>query len=463
MTPYDIVIVGGGPGGEAAAMRARRHGKSVCLIERGALGGTCLNVGCIPTKAILHASELFWTLARRGGELGLAADNPRVDGGAFMKRVGETVATIRRGLQTKLKNAGVTVLAGQGRFLDPHRLCVTDAQGQAQQVVGQSIILATGSAAGRPAMFPWASPRVITTDEATTAATLPASVLVVGGGVIGCEFATAYAELGIPVTLVEMLDRLCPTLDEVCSRYVTRSLGQRGVTVCTAARIDRLDAADTGVTAWLADGRELQAQTALIAVGRRPVTDALSLEAAGVELSDGRVNVDDRCRTNVPHIYAVGDVAERLQYAHLAARMGVVAADNAAGLDTRDDRSIVPVGLFAHPEIASVGLSESQALAACPAAIVHSQPCRASGTAWAYGEKEGEVRLVGDGATGRLLGATIVGYRAADLIAELTVAMRQGLTLDQIAQTIHVHPSFAEIVAQAAEAWCDKAAARAGA
>ncbi len=452
MSRYDIAVLGGGPGGEAAAARAILRGAKTCLIEQNQLGGCCLNVGCIPTKAMLHASELYHNigLAKQFGIDCLPAD---LDGEAFMKRVRAVVATLAKGLDRKIETSDIDLIRGRGRLADANHIEIELTDGGRQQIEADSIILATGSSPARQESFPWDSPRVMTTDQAARADTLPESILIVGGGVIGCEFATIYAELGIPTTLVEMLDRLAWTLDEDASKLVHRSLRRRKADVRLGARIVNLTADDEGVTAEMEDGETVRADCVLVAVGRRPNVEDLGLEAAGVKTTDGLIVVDEHCRTNVANIYAIGDVAEKRQYAHLAARMGVVAADNAAGFDASDDRTVVPAGLFTHPEVASVGLTEAQAKQANPSARASAVQYQATGIGWAYAQRDGLVKLIADTQTGKLLGALVVGYHAADVVQELALAMRHELTIAQLAETIHAHPTFVEAVAMAAEKW----------
>jgi dihydrolipoamide dehydrogenase len=454
MEKYDIAVLGGGPGGNNAAVRADQLGASVCIIEEKYMGGVCLNVGCIPTKAMLHASELFHAMSNRAGEFGLACDNPRVDGPAFMKRVHEMVATIRKGMTTKYENGSIDIYHARGELTGPNTISAELCDGTGTvEICADNIVIATGAAPNKPKTFPFRDARVMTTDEAIEADDLPESILVVGGGVIGCEFATFYSELGIKTTIVEMLDRLVQPLDPDCSRAVARSLRQRGVAQHVGVKITKMEVDEQGVVATLADGTELRAAAALIAVGRKPCTVGLGLEAAGVKVEDGLIPVDKYCRTNVPHIFAVGDVAERLQYAHLAARMGHVAAMTICGRDASDTRDVVPVGLFTHPEIATVGLTEQQAREKHDDVKVARLQYRGTGTGWAYGEKEGEVKLIAHASSRKILGGIVIGYHAAETIQEVTCAMKNDLTVDQVFQAIHIHPTFVESVGFAAEEW----------
>jgi len=275
----------------------------------------------------------------------------------------------------------------------------------------------------------------------------------VGGGVIGCEFATVYSELGIPTTVVEMLDRLVANTDEDISKAITKSLEARGVTIKVGAKITGMKASGAKVTARLESGEELTASHALAAVGRPPNVENIGLETVGVKRAGTVIQADDRCRTSVEGIYAVGDCAETRQYAHLASRMGVVAADNATGHATRDPRTVVPVGIYTHPEAATVGMSEADAAKAGRKVRTSKFFYLGSGMARAYGDTEGEVKLIADADLGEILGAVVIGQHATDVIQEIALAMRHELTVEELAATIHPHPTFVEGVLEAAEAW----------
>ena len=448
-TGYDVAVLGGGPVGYAAALRVAKRGGKVCLIEADLVGGTCLNRGCIPTKAMLNSSKLAYDISR-ASRFGLKVDKPTVDGPALAKRTNQIVKGLRNGVLSLLNARGVDLIAGRGKLTGPDTIEVQTADGR-QQIQARSIIIATGSRPAKPEVFDFSHPRIFTTDQATCTDDLPESVIIVGGGIIGCEFATIYSELGIKTTLVEILDSLVALLPAEVSKEITRSLTRRKVEVLTSAKIDSVQADDQQVTCTLDDGRELIANTMLVAAGREPNIEDIGLDAVGVELADGVIAVDSRCRTSVDGIYASGDVAEKLQYAHLATRMGIVAADNAMGIEASDDRAVVPVCMYTHPEVASVGLSETDA--AARGDIKTSRfSYQASGIAAAYGETEGEVKLIADAKTNKLLGGLVIGSRATDIIAELALAIRTGLTANDIANTIHPHPSFSEAVGESAEA-----------
>ena len=451
MKSYDVAVLGGGPGGYVAALRAAARGAQVCCIEADQVGGVCLRVGCIPTKAMLHASEIFHSLGR-AREYGLDAGEPTVDGAAFMKRASDVAAALCKGVESLLAARKVDVIRGRGVLTARDTLRV-EAGGKGRDVKAKAIIIATGARPARPGFLPWNSDRLWTSNEATTARELPESVIVMGGGVIGCEFATIYAELGIPVALVEMLERLVPNLDTDAAKAVTRALKKRKVKVHTGVRVTGMKATKKGVTAELEDGKTLKAAVALIVVGRLPNTEDIGLETVGVECDARLIKVDDRCRTNVAGIYAVGDCAATLQYAHLASRMGIVAADNATGHDARDPRDVVPMVVYTHPEVASVGLTEQEARLTGKDIRVARFPYLASGMARAYGDPEGEVKLIAETECGEVLGAMVIGQHAADVIQEIALAIRNELTVEELAGTIHPHPTFGEAVCEAAEVW----------
>lgn len=456
MAKYDVAVIGAGPGGYVAALRAAVLGARTCIIENQYLGGTCLNVGCIPTKALLHTSEIFHQM-QHAEAFGLATGGtPSVDFPKVMARTRKVVGELTGGVGQLLKARKVDVVMGTARLTGKETLEVTDADGKTQTVAARNIIIATGSVPAKFDVFPFDGKHVVTTDEATVNAELPEEILVVGGGIIGCEFATVYSELGRKVTVVEMLDSLCPGLDKDIVREVTKSLKQRGVTILTGTKITEMKVKGSKVTAQIAGGDPVIAGMALIAVGRRPVTDGLGLEAAGVQRDGRLIRVDATCRTNVPGIYAIGDCACVQQYAHVASRMGCIAAENACGHDAADDLSVVPSGIYTHPEVGMVGLSEVAAKETGAKIKVVKFPLTASGMARAYGETQGMVKLIADAGTGEILGAVCVGPHATDVVHELAVAMKNELTVHEVAETIHAHPTFSEGVLEASELWLGK-------
>jgi dihydrolipoamide dehydrogenase len=453
---YDVAILGGGPGGMAAALQVAKRGGTACLIESGSLGGTCLNVGCMPTKAMLAGSGLRRQVGSFA-QFGLSAQEPEVDSKAFMQRVANVVATLGEKTDKGFEvNKQITVVRGSGRLTGPSTLAVKTADGEINVSAG-SIIIATGSRPAKPGFLPWDSDCVITSDEATTADDLPESVLIIGGGVIGCEFATVYSELGIKTYVVEMLDQLLPELDKEASTTVSASLADRGAEVLTGQRVASVTPDGDGALVKLDDERTIQVHRVLVAVGRQTNITDIGLEELGVAIVDGIITVDTHCRTNIENIYAVGDIAEARQYAHLADRMGIVAADNAMGCELSDDRTVVPVGAYTHPEIASVGLSLAQVKEQFGSARVYRYSYKTGGMALVCGQTEGQVKVIADPDSGTIYGALWIAHHSTDMIVEVALAMRHGLTLQHIAETIHPHPTYQEALGVIAEAWCAQA------
>jgi dihydrolipoamide dehydrogenase len=451
MDSYDVAVLGAGPGGYVAALRAAMRGAKVCCIEEKYLGGTCLNVGCIPAKAMLHASELNWNILK-AGQFGINTSSPKVDEKVFMQRVSKVVKGLTRGVEFLLKKRNVDTVTGRGKLTAKDTITVKTKEG-IENIKAKSIIIATGSMPVRPGFLPWGGDRLITTDEATTAQELPKSILILGGGVIGCEFATVYSELGIETTVVEILDSLVANLDTDIIKSVTNSLKKRKVNILTGTKLLSAQPQKNKVTAKLDNGNRTTTEKILVTIGRKPNIENIGLEELNIQTENGIVKVDDHCRTNIENIYAIGDVAETMQYAHLAGRMGIVAADNATGNEASDDRKVVPTGIYTHPEAASVGLTEKQAKENCPNVKISRFPYTASGIAQAYGETEGMVKLIADPEAGEILGAVVIGRHATDVIQEITIAMRNELTIEDISKTIHPHPTFTEAVGQAAEVW----------
>lgn len=458
---YDVAVLGGGPSGTAAALQAAVRGAKVCIIEAKQLGGVCLNLGCVPTKAMLAASDLFWRM-RHASEFGISAAEPKVDGRAFMKRPADVVKTLRAALEEKMAlKKRLDVIRGRGRLTGRCTIVVEAAEDE-RRLKADTLVIATGSRPVRPRFLPWDSPRLMTSDEAVAATDLRRSVIVVGGGALGCEFATVYSELGIETCLVEMLDRLLPGFDGEASETIAKALADRGAKLLTGRRVVDAKATDDGIVAQLDDGRILEAASALIAVGRQANIDGIGLAEAGIQVIDGIIPVDGRCRTNVENIYAVGDVAEKRRYAHLAERMGIVAGENAAGHELRDDRQLVPIGVYTHPQVASVGLSEGQAREHFGRVRVLRYSYPDSAMALAQGQREGQLKILTDHDTGKIHGALWIGPDAIDMIHELALAMRHGIALEQIYHTIHAHPTFQEAVHAAIEPWIDQASRRGG-
>lgn len=446
---FDVAVVGGGPAGYTAALQAAGRGARTCCIESGQLGGTCLNSGCIPTKMLLHAGRLAFehgSLSRWGLSV---AGRPAVDGLALHKSIADTVSELRQTMQDQLQRAGVSVIPGRGCLRSPGDIEVTGAIG-VQAIQARQIILATGSRPIRPDWLEGDSPRFWDTDDATAADELPDSVIIVGGGAVGCEFATLFGSLGVTTTLVEIRPSLLQDLGPEVSRLVERSLRERRVEMLTG--VGPLVANDDGrgVVVRLDDSRSLRAERLLVAVGRRANIEGLGLEPIGVRQVQGIIEVDACCRTSVRGIFAAGDVAERRQYAHLAMRMGVVAADNATGHPNSDGREVVPACVYTDPQVATVGLQEEQARRQGLDIATATVPLRANVLARARGQTQGLVKLVANVGSGRLVGATIIAPDATEIIQEVVLALRHGLRAEDLASCMHPHPTIVEALHQAA-------------
>ncbi len=452
MTRYDCAVIGAGPGGYVAALRAARRGLSTALIEKDQLGGTCLNRGCIPTKALLHASELAWEM-KSAGEIGISSGEVQVDYAKVASFKDKVVSDLRQGVAGLLKHLKVQVFSGTAKLSGANSIEVTDKDGKVSEIQADNIIIATGTEPAKLGGFDFDGEKVMNTTDVLAMTALPESLLIVGGGIAGCEFATMYAEFGLEVTVVELMDSLLPTLDADIGKLMSRVFKQKGITVHTSAKIVDMNKSAQGITAKLEDGRELRAERALVSIGRATDLANLGLEAAGVE-NDGRfIKVDQQCRTNVPSVWAIGEVSGALPLAHVASRMGIVAAENIAGGDVSEDLSVVPFGIFTHPEIGVVGLNESEAVEKGFEVSTAKFSLQASGIARAYRSTTGFVKIVAEKTSGEILGACMVGPHAADVIQQIALAMKTECTVEEIVDTIHTHPTFSEALAEAGDAW----------
>jgi len=447
----DIAVIGAGIGGYVAALRARQLGASVVLIERGRIGGVCLNWGCIPTKALLRSAEVLH-LAQQAAKFGVTVGDVTLDWGAAQKRKEQVVERLTGGVRFLLEKAGVDVVAGTARFASPTELEVA-ANGEVTQVQASRFLIATGSRPAAPPVPGLSGAGVLNSDDVVNLADLPSSVLVIGGGPIGVEFATLFRACGVQVTLVEILSRVLPALDKDLGSQVERGLKRLKVDVLTGSRVTAVEQhGDRQAVLIETSSGQARAEVdkVIVAVGRQPNTEDVGLDAAGVELSKRCVKVDEHMQTTVPHIFALGDVTGGMLLAHLASEEGVVAAENALGHERAMRYDAVPSCVFSWPEVATVGLSEEQAAEKGYDVRVGRFPFRANGKALAHGDYEGLVKIVAEAEYGQVLGVHIVGPHASDLIQEATMALTLEATLDEFEATIHPHPTLTEAVAEAA-------------
>jgi dihydrolipoamide dehydrogenase len=442
-----ILVLGGGPAGYVAAGRAAQLGAEVTLVEAREIGGTCLNRGCVPTKAMVAGARRLHA-AREAAAFGVHTGPVSLDFPAFMARKDAVTAQLRDGVAHLLKARKVEVVAGRATLADPGRLVLEDGR----ELTGDAVILASGSEPVRMGLFDWSDPRLMTSDELLTIDHVPESLLIVGGGVIGCEFASVFARLGTAVTVVEMLDQLLPGEDKRTGRTLQQAFKKNGIAVHVKTAVEAAAGSEAGVTVTLAGGRELTAARVLVAVGRRPLSGGMGYAEAGIEIdARGFVVSDKTCRTTLEGVFAAGDVAGPPLLAHWAYHQGMIAAENAVtGAALECDRSLVPNCVFSSPEVASCGLTEDAAAAAGVAHEVAQVRFGGNSKAVIEGEPDGFVRVVCEPGGGRVLGASLIGPHVTELVHELALAVHSGLTLADVAATIHAHPTLAESVGEAA-------------
>ncbi len=454
----EVLVIGGGPGGYTAGIRLGQLGKKVTLVEKKDLGGECLNRGCIPSKALIHASLLYHALRTEGAEVGVGAKDVSFDLSATMRWKEGVVAKERQGVATLLKSAGATVLPGEARFTGPRSADLTAPDGGHERVDFESAVIATGAVHSTIPGFETDGSTVVNAWDLLSLTTLPRSMLVLGGGVSGCELGEFLARLGVEVTIVELLAQLLPGMEADLSRELTGTLERLGVKVRVATKAVGLARTKDGVVMTVegSSGREeLRAERLFVTVGKRPASRDLGLEEAGVtaDPKTGFIGVDAQMRTNVPHIFAVGDVARPPMLAHKAYREGIVAAEAIAGMPTRYAFEAMPSVVFTVPELASVGLTKAEAEARGYRPREARFPYAALGRAHASHATGGWAKLVADESTGLLLGVHVAGEHSGDFIAEAAHAIEMGSTVRDLALTIHPHPTFSESLQEAALLW----------
>jgi dihydrolipoamide dehydrogenase len=446
---YDLVILGAGSGGYACALRASELGFSVAMVERDKVGGTCLHRGCIPTKALLHAAEVA-DHTRNSASVGVKATLEGIDMAGVNAYKDKVVSTMHRGLTGLVKSRGITVVEGEGRLVAPDAVQVGDRR----LTASRAVVLATGSYSRSLPGLEIDDDKIITSETALTLDRVPASAIVLGGGVIGVEFASVWKSFGADVTIVEALPHLVPLEDEANSKMLERAFRRRGIGFKLGARFERVENTDSGVKVHLADGQTLEAELLLVAVGRGPSSADLGYEQAGVAMERGFVTVDEYCRTSVEGVYAVGDLIPTLQLAHVGFAEGILVAEHIAGLPVVPiDYAGVPRITYSSPEVAAVGLTEAQAIEKFGADNVKTVTYDLSGNGRsAILNTKGAVKLVAeksDGAVGRVLGVHIVGDRVGELIAEAQLIYNWEALPSEVAQLIHPHPTQSEAIGEA--------------
>jgi dihydrolipoamide dehydrogenase len=455
MDTYDVVVIGAGPAGYVCAIRAAQLGQKTAIVDKEWLGGVCLNVGCIPTKSLLKNAEIAHTLRERGKDFGFSFDNLKLDYGAAVRRSRQVSERLTKGVGFLMKKNGIDVMMGAARLSAKDSVTVTGADGKTSELKAKNIVLAAGA---YPTIIPGVKvdgERIITYREAILQDTLPASVVIIGAGPIGLEFATIWNAYGVNVTLVEMLPRIAPLEDEEISAELTKAYKKRGIQVLAGHKVQSVQAAENGVQIKVADEqgeKMLEADQALVAIGFKPNSADLGLETAGVKLSErGMVEIDERMATNVKGIWAIGDVTGKLMLAHVGSAMGIICAENIAGVETTTlDYQMMPRAIYSFPQAASFGFTEAQAREKSRELKIGRFPFQANGKALGLGDYAGFAKIIADAQTGEILGAAMVGPDVTELLPELTLAQQMEMTTEEIARNVHAHPTLSEVLMEAA-------------
>lgn len=456
MDNFDVVVIGAGPGGYVAAIRAAQLGLSVAIIDKEWLGGVCLNIGCIPSKALLKNAEVAHLLRERSKDFGFSIENLQLDYAAAVKRSRQVSDRLTRGVGFLMKKHNITVVIGKARLKSAKTVEVAIPDGTTRELAGKNIIIATGA---HPATIPGIAidgQKVVTYREAILQDHLPSSVIIIGAGAIGLEFATVWSSYGSQVTLVEMMPAVAPMEDAEVSTELAKAFTKRGVKILVDTKVKSVEAISTGVrvTVENAEGTlVLEAEQALMATGFKPNTIGLGLEEIGVELTERKfIKIDDAFATNIPGIHAVGDVTGKFMLAHVASRQGILCAEAIAGKPIEEMNYVmVPRATYCQPQAASFGYTEAQAVELGKPIKIGKFPFQANGKALGLGDYTGFAKIIIDEESQKLLGAHLVGPEVSELLPELTLAQANGLSIEAIANNIHAHPTLNEALMEAAE------------
>lgn len=452
---YDLVAIGAGPAGYVAAIRAAQLKQKVAIVDRQWLGGVCLNVGCIPSKSLLKNAEVAHTLRERGKEFGFSFENLKLDYGTAVKRSRQNSERLVKGVGFLMKKNAIDVYTGNARVSSPRTVQVSEAGKPAVELTARNIIVATGASAMVPPAWKVDAEKVVTYLEAILQERLPKSVIIIGSGAIGVEFATIWNSYGVDVTIVEMLPRLVPLEDEEVSKELEKAFKKRGIKCLVGTRVESVEGTGSGARVKVsAEGKEstLEAEQALVAIGFRPNSKGFGLEEAGVKINErGFIEINERMQTSIPSIWAIGDVTGKLMLAHVGSAMGMVAAESIAGAETTTlDFEMMPRATYCSPQIASFGLTEAQARERGHSFSVGRFPFQANGKALGLGDYAGWVKILRDDKYGEILGAHMIGPEVTELLPELTLAQLMELTPHEIGRNVHAHPSLSEVLMEAA-------------
>ena len=454
---FDVVVIGAGPAGYVAAIRAAQLNQKVAIVDKQWLGGVCLNVGCIPSKSLLKNAEVAHTLRERAKDFGFSFDNLKLDYSVAVKRSRQNSDRLVKGIGFLMKKNNITVFMGTAHLTKPTVVTVTDKDGKVTELVAKNIIVATGASSAVPPVWKVDGEKVLTYSEAILQEKLPKSVVIIGSGAIGVEFATVWSSYGVDVTIVEMLPRIVPLEDEEISKELEKEFKKRKIKTMTGHKVESVQATAKGVQVKVsAEGKEtvLEADQALVAIGFRPNSKGLGLEEVGVKISErGFVEINEKMQTNVPGIWAIGDLTGKLMLAHVGSAMGIICAENIAGAETVTlDYEMMPRATYCMPQIASFGITEAQAKERGLAVKVGRFPFQANGKALGMGDYGGFVKIVVDEQYGEILGASMIGPEVTELLPELTLAHMMELTPHEIARNVHAHPTLSEAIMEAAHA-----------
>ncbi len=456
MESYDVIVVGAGPGGYVAAIRAAQLGKKTAIVDKQWLGGVCLNVGCIPSKSLLKNAEVAHTLRERGKEFGFSFENLELDYSVAVKRSRQVSNRLTKGVGFLMRKNDIDVHMGMAKLTAANTVEVTSEDG-VKTLQAENIIVATGASVAVPQVWEVDGEKVVTYWEAILQESRPESVVVIGAGAIGVEFATIWNSYGTDVTLVEMLDRIVPNEDEEVSAELQKAFTKSGIKCLPGHRVESLQVTDKGVKVTVSAGeenQEIEVSQVLVATGFKPNSKDLGLEEIGVALDErGNIIIDDRMATNVKGIWAIGDVTGKLMLAHVASAQAIICAENIAGLESHSlEYIMLPRATYSQPQVASFGYTEAQAVEKGYEIAVGKFPFQANGKALGLGDYTGWVKIITDSKYGEILGAHMVGPEVTELLPELTLAQMMELTAEEIARNVHAHPSLSETLMEMAHA-----------
>lgn len=448
---YDVVVIGAGPGGYVAAIRAAQLGLKVAIVEKQYLGGVCLNIGCIPSKALLHNAELVHTLQHRGKEFGFRMDNLTLDYGVAFERSRQVSSRLVKGVQFLMRKNNIDVHEGVARLAGPTTVQVSLKTGGETTLDARNIIIATGARPRPLPGIPFDGKKVISYIEAITSDRLPRRVVIIGAGAIGVEFAYVWACYGVDVTIVEMLPRMLPREEPEVSQVLEKAYQRLGVKFLPNATVKAVVEQNDELVITLQDDTVLTADQMMVAISFTPNVENLGLEEAGVKVERGAIVIDETMRTNIPNIYAIGDVTGKLMLAHVGSAMGIIAAEIIAGHPTIQlDYRMLPRATYCQPQVASFGYTEEEAREAGYEIKVGQFAFQPNGKALGMGERDGFIKLITDARYGEILGAHMIGHGVTELLPELTLAQMNELTAEEIARNVHAHPTLSEVIMEAA-------------